>query len=185
MLIELLLFVLQTVVSFFTSLLLFRFYCHLISLNLRWAGGNFGLFVFQLTDWLVLAIRRVLPPFKNADLSCVLGAYAFQFLYAGFKLFMVSRGFEFTTISLMALFDLLSACLSSLTGLVFISILLSWVTVNEQIRYLMQALVEPLLRPFRVFVPLVAGIDLSPLVFLLLLQVIQIVLQGIYRQVMF
>jgi YggT family protein len=184
MLTELLLFVFQTVVSFFTSLLLFRFYCHLIKLNLRWVGGNLGLFVFQLTDWLVLPLKRIFPVFKNIDASSMLGAYLSQFAYTSLKFFILSGSFHLAGVSVLAFFDLLSACISSLTGLIFISVLLSWVAVNDQLRSLMDLLVSPLLRPFRAIIPLIAGIDISPLVALLFLQIMNIVLQGIQRQIL-
>jgi YggT family protein len=44
---------------------------------------------------------------------------------------------------------------------------------------LVTQLVEPVLRPFRRVVPLVGGIDLSPLVLLLALQMVGIVLIGL------
>jgi YggT family protein len=44
---------------------------------------------------------------------------------------------------------------------------------------LVSKLVEPVLRPFRRVVPLVGGIDLSPLVLLLALQMVGIVLIGL------
>jgi YggT family protein len=75
MLTQLLLFVSQTLVSFFTSLLLFRFYCQLIKLNLKWVGGNIGLFVFKVTDWLVMPLKKIIPAIKNIDLSSLAGAY--------------------------------------------------------------------------------------------------------------
>jgi YggT family protein len=184
MLTELLLFVVQTAVTFFTSLLLFRFYCHLISLNLRWVGGNFGFFVLQLTDWLVLPLRRLLPSIKKFDTSTWIGAFLCQFVYLSVKFFILGASFHLVGVSVAAFFELLSAGISFLTGLIFISILMSWISTNDQIKYLMEQLVEPLLRPLRAFIPLVAGIDLSPLVFLLLLQIANIVLQGIYRQIM-
>ena len=185
MLTELLLFVSQTVVSFFISLLLLRFYCHLIKLNLRWVGGNLGLFIFQLTDWLVLPLKRLFPVIKNFDSASMLSAYLAQFVYTGLKFFILSGSFHLAGVSVMAVFELLSACISSLTGLIFISVLLSWVSVNDQLRYLMDMLVTPLLRPFRAIIPLVAGIDLSPLAALLSLQIANIVLQGIQRQSLF
>jgi YggT family protein len=44
---------------------------------------------------------------------------------------------------------------------------------------LVSRLVEPILRPFRRLVPLIGGIDLSPLVLLLALQMVGIVLMGL------
>jgi YggT family protein len=48
----------------------------------------------------------------------------------------------------------------------------------------MARLVEPLLRPIRRILPLVGGIDLSPLVLLLILQIAAIVLGGLQAGVL-
>jgi YggT family protein len=147
-------------------------------------GGNFGLFVLQLTDWLVLALKRLLPSFKNFDTASWVGAYLCQFVYLCLKVVILGGNLHLAGISVAAFFELLFACISALTGLIFISVLLSWVTVNDQLKYLMEILVSPLLRPFRSVIPLVAGIDLSPLAVLLVLQIANIVLRSVYLQSM-
>jgi YggT family protein len=180
---QLLLFIAQTVVSFFTALLLFRFYCLLIRLNLKWSAGNLGLFVFRVTDWLVLPMRRLIPAVRYIDLACLFAAFCVQCIYTLLKLALLTGGFYIGfSIILTALFDLFSACISGLTGLVFVSALLSWFSVNEQMKNLFDQLVNPVLRPFRSLIPLVAGVDISPLAALLFFQVLNIVLQGLRFQ---
>jgi YggT family protein len=99
------------------------------------------------------------------------------------KLALLTGGFYIGfSIILTALFDLFSACISGLTGLVFVSALLSWFSVNEQMKNLFDQLVNPVLRPFRSLIPLVAGVDISPLAALLFFQVLNIVLQGLRFQ---
>ena len=51
-------------------------------------------------------------------------------------------------------------------------------------RYVIARLCEPILRPFRRIIPLVGGIDLSPLAVLVLLQVAMIVLGHLQASVM-
>ncbi len=45
-------------------------------------------------------------------------------------------------------------------------------------------LCAPLLRPFRRLIPLVGGIDLSPLALLVLLQVLTMVLAAVFRPIL-
>jgi YggT family protein len=52
---------------------------------------------------------------------------------------------------------------------------MSWVQPGAPLFYVIDRLCEPLLRPIRRIVPLVGGIDLSPLVLLVLLQVASMV----------
>ena len=183
MLNQLLLFIAQTVVSFFTALLLFRFYCLLIRLNLKWTAGDLGVFVYQVTDWLVMPIRRLIPVIRSIDLACLFAAYLVQCIYHLLKSLLLTAGFYVGIgIALTAIFDLSSACISGLTGLVFISALLSWFSANERMKNLFDQLVNPVLRPFRAFIPLIASVDLSPLAALLFFQILNIVLQGVRYQ---
>jgi len=184
MLTQLLLFVSQTLVSFFTSLLLFRFYCQLIKLNLKWVGGNIGLFVFKVTDWLVLPLKKIIPAIKNIDLSSLAGAYLVLCLYTFLKYLLITGNFSDAGVFVSTCFELISACISGVTGMIFISALLSWFSANEQIKNLFEVLVNPLLRPFRSFIPMIAGVDISPLAALLFLQVLNILIQGIRVQLM-
>ena len=63
-----------------------------------------------------------------------------------------------------------------MTGLVIVYAVLSWVQTQSPMADLIERLVAPPLTPIRRIVPLVGGIDLSPLVLLVLLQVASIVL---------
>ena len=77
---------------------------------------------------------------------------------------------------LLALFGLLRLVISALTGLVIVYAILSWVRADSPIVDVIDRLCAPLLRPWRKLIPLVGGIDLSPLAFLVVLQVAAIVL---------
>jgi YggT family protein len=59
---------------------------------------------------------------------------------------------------------------------VIVYAVLSWVQSNTVLSDIIERLVAPFLAPIRRFVPLVGGVDLSPLVLLVLLQVAAIVL---------
>jgi YggT family protein len=79
----------------------------------------------------------------------------------------------------LAFIDLLDLILSGLVGLVFASVILSWVSNGSQIQYLVSLLVDPLLAPIRKALPNFGALDLSPLALLLILQVLQIVVSNI------
>jgi YggT family protein len=56
---------------------------------------------------------------------------------------------------------------------------LSWVQNDSPLADIIERLCAPLLRPIRRVIPLVGGIDLSPLVLLVLLQVLSMLLTGV------
>jgi YggT family protein len=76
----------------------------------------------------------------------------------------------------MALFGTARVAVSGLTGLVIVYAVLSWVQTQSSLADVIGRLCEPLLRPIRKVLPLVQGIDLSPLALLIVLQVALIVL---------
>lgn len=59
------------------------------------------------------------------------------------------------------------------------SAVLSWVSPHAPLAPLLHSLATPFLRPFRRIVPTIANVDLSPLVLLLVLQIVLMVLGGI------
>ena len=74
--------------------------------------------------------------------------------------------------------DTLSLIVSLFTGLLIIQAVLSWMQTSSPVQHVLNQLTDPLLKPIRRLIPLVGGIDLSPLVALLLLQVLAMVIQG-------
>jgi YggT family protein len=74
--------------------------------------------------------------------------------------------------------------ISALTGLVIVYAVLSWVQTQSQLSDLLERLVAPALMPIRKIVPLVGGVDLSPLALLVLLQIAAIVLGALQASVL-
>ena len=84
-------------------------------------------------------------------------------------------------VSLLAitLFAVVRLVLSALVALVIVYAVLSWVRADSPIVDVIDRLCAPLLRPFRKVIPLVGGIDLSPLALLVLIQIAILVLWGL------
>ena len=128
-------------------------------------------FVFRLSDWLVLPLRRFLPGAGGLDWSCLVGAYLIAVLATTIEMLFVSP-FPFPELLLLALLRLLQWAFYGWMGLLIIEAVFSWVNPQAPLAPLVRALNEPLLRPLRRIIPLVGNIDLSPLAALLILQVL-------------
>ena len=89
------------------------------------------------------------------------------------------------SVVVLAAFGLVRMAISGLTGLVIVYAILSWVQTQSMAADFLERLVLPVLIPIRRVVPLIGGIDLSPLVLLLILQVAGIVLGSIQAAVLF
>lgn len=139
-------------------------------------GNPVGRFVFALTDWLVLPLRKVIPPRGRVDIASLVGAFLIELAQFVLLWLMLERVTVLAVLPLLALFGLARLVISGLTGLVIVYAILSWVQSNSPLVDVIDRLCTPLLRPFRRYIPLVGGIDLSPLALLVLLQVAAIVL---------
>lgn len=154
-----------------------------ISMSLR-SGNPLSKFIFALTDWLVLPLRRVVPAAGRWDLASLVGA--FLVLLVQFAILWALSGMaqSFASVTVLAAFGLLRMALSGMTVLVIVYAILSWVQTNSPIADFLERLVMPLLVPIRRVMPLIGGIDLSPLVLLLLLQIAGIVLGSVQGAVL-
>jgi len=144
-------------------------------------GNPVGRFIFALTDWIVLPLRKVLPPVRKVDTASLVAAYIIQLAQYGILYLLAGRGAGLEIVPLLALFGLLRLVISGLTFLVIVYAILSWVNADSPIADVIDRLCAPLLRPWRRMIPLVGGIDLSPLVFLVVLQVIAIILANVQQ----
>ena len=89
---------------------------------------------------------------------------------------MAGTGGGLATIPILAAFGLARLSLSGMTGLIIVYAVLSWVQTQNVLSDVIERLCSPPLIPIRRVVPLVGGVDLSPLVLLVMLQVAAIVL---------
>jgi YggT family protein len=87
-------------------------------------------------------------------------------------------------VPLFAGFGVVRLAISAMTGLVIVYAVLSWVPTNSVFTAVIERLCAPPLKPIRKLVPLVGGIDLSPLVLLVLLQIAAIMLAAIQTSVL-
>ena len=140
------------------------------------SGNPLGRFVFALTDWLVLPLRRVLPAVGRWDTASLISAYLLQL--AQFMLLWLLAGANdgLFAVPILAGFGMVRLAISGLTGLLIVYAVLSWVQTASLMADLVERLCAPPLTPIRRLVPLIGGVDLSPLVLLVLLQVAAIVL---------
>jgi YggT family protein len=135
-----------------------------------------GRFVFALTDWLILPLRKVLPSIRRWDTAGVVAVYLVELAQYGLLWLLLGRASGASLLPLLAIFGVLRLVISGLTGLVIVYAILSWVRADSPIVDIIDRLCMPLLRPWRKLIPLVGGIDLSPLAFLVALQIAAIAL---------
>ncbi|GKS75696.1 YggT family protein [Acidovorax sp. SUPP950] len=142
-------------------------------------GNPIGQLVFALSDWLVLPLRRIVPATGRWDWASLVAAILIQLVQYLLLWLLLGAGPGLVLLLWLAVFGLVRAAIYGLIGLLIVYAVLSWVQTRSPLADVIARLCEPLLRPVRRVVPLLGGVDLSPLVVLVLLQVCLIVVGNI------
>lgn len=173
---------LEVVVGLLAGACLLRLYMQWqrIPMSLR-SGNPLSKFIFTLTDWLVLPLRKVLPAVGNMDSASLVGAFLLELLQFMVLWLLQDMAAPVATLPVLALVGLVRLCISALTALVIAYAVLSWVPGPGQSPFadIIERLVAPALAPIRRILPLVGGVDLSPLALLVILQIAAIVLGSV------
>lgn len=179
MLTNLLLLILEAVTGFFVFLLLVRFYMQWLRVSFR---NQLGQFVVTVTDWLVRPARRIIPGLFGLDMPSLAGALVLHSGYLAITFWLkhfsfgAHAGIAVPVILAIAVVELLRFSVYILIGVVLFSAVLSWVNPHAPLAPLFNSLSRPFLRPFQRLIPPIAHVDLSPLVLLLVLQVVLMLL---------
>jgi YggT family protein len=162
----------EAVAGFFVFLLLARFHFQWLRVPFR---NPLGEFVIATTNWVVRPARRVIPALAGLDLASLLPAWLIQLLALWALEALRDRdGGSLEAFAGLALVDLLRYSLYILVFALIVQAVLSWVNPYSPIAPMFDAITRRFLRPIRRFVPPVANFDLSPLILLVLLQVLLI-----------
>jgi len=166
----------DTVFAFFVLLLLARFHFQWLRVPFR---NPIGEFVLATTSWMVMPVRRVIPGLAGLDLATLLLALALQCLAIWIKAAIV--GVEPAPLAVLgiAALDLLRYSLYILVFAVFVQVIFSWINPYAPMAPVFNAITAPFLRPLRRFIPPLGGVDLTPLVLLILIQILLIVLANV------
>ena len=176
---QVVLLIIKSLAGFFCILLLLRFYMQVFRVSF---ANRFGSFVVQLTNWLVAPLRRVLPSFRGLDLASLLPAYVLQVLVVALLILthggigVLAPEMLLPLILWRGALAILRLSVYMLIGALLAQAVLSWVQPYGPLMQPLAQLTDPFLRPLRRFVPMVAGFDLTPLIAVLLAQIVLIFL---------
>jgi len=170
-------FLIDVVFGLLTYALLLRLVMQLMRAPFR---NPLGQALMALTDWAVKPLRKVLTGWRGIDWASVVAVYLAQFLWLSALHLALGTGFSLAGpllpfLALAAVIALLKAVLWLAIIVVFVQAILSWVAPDGPLAGVLNALTFPLLRPVRRVVPPIGGtLDLSPLIVIVLAQLVLI-----------
>lgn len=177
-------FVLEVLFQWLVGAALLRAWMNGLRVNMRVQPG---VFVMALTDWIVKPLRRWLPQSvakARVDWGSVLAALILSLAYAALGRLLISGAMPalsgawlWAGVPGLALVFALKTALQICTVLLIGAVLVSWLQRGSPLDAMLSRLVGPLLAPLRRAVPPIGGLDLTPMLLLLLLQIGVMLLQ--------
>ncbi|MGR9052465.1 MAG: YggT family protein [Gammaproteobacteria bacterium] len=148
---------------------------------LQWTRAEYYNPIFQflvkITQPPLKPLRRFIPPIGQIDSASLVLMFALQ-ITADFSV-IVLKGYPFTvgSLAIVSFSQLLELLINVFIFSIFARALLSWINPGafDAASSILYSLTEPVLAGFRRFIPLVAGVDLTPLAALILLQVAKMI----------
>ncbi|MGL4564191.1 MAG: YggT family protein [Halioglobus sp.] len=180
---EILVYLVQTLLSLYLVTMLLRFLLQLVRADFY---NPISQFIVKVTNPLVIPLRRVIPGLGGIDVSSLLLALLLQL--AAIVALLLINGLSPPGVFLLLAWSVLGV-LGLLVNMYFFALLamiiLSWVAAGSRhpAIYLLYQITEPVMAPFRKVLPPMGGLDLSPILVFVLINIIQIALRHLAQGV--
>jgi YggT family protein len=174
---EIFVYLLQTFLSLYLMAMLLRFLLQLVRADFY---NPISQFLVKVTNPLVVPMRRVLPAVSGVDTSSLVLCLLLQLL--GIAALLLVNGLGLPNVFLLLIWSVLGV-VSLLVNIYFFALLamiiLSWIAPGSHhpAVHLLYQITEPAMAPFRKLLPPMGGLDLSPILVFILINVIQIMLR--------
>lgn len=167
----------------FLITILFDLYLFVLGgrLLLAWVRADYNnpltRFIDTLTTPVITRLRRILPNYRNLETSTLVLILFLEII----KLFLVGLLLNIMpdvfNLLLFAILSSIKLILNIFFYVILIYAILSWIQPGySPVSQMLAQMSSPILRPLQRIVPLIAGIDLTPLIALILLQLIMVFL---------
>ncbi len=132
-------------------------------------------FLYKASNPLLMPLRKIIPAWRRLDIAGVVLAWALLLLKRVLIFAMLASVPSFGGLVLIALADLIGFTLMVMLILIFVRVILSFVGSDSYhpVVPLVFQLTEPVLKPVRKRLPVLGGFDLSPMIVVLAIFLLQ------------
>ncbi|WP_282364314.1 YggT family protein [Pseudomonas sp. PS01297] len=165
-------FVIQTLGSLYLLIVLLRFILQLVRANFY---NPLCQFTVKATQPLLKPLRRVIPSLFGLDMSSLVLAILVQMVIFAVVLTLSYMSFNILGLLAWALIGVFTLFLKVFFFAIIISVILSWVAPGgaSPAAELVNQITEPALAPFRRILPSMGGLDISPILAFMVIQLLQ------------
>lgn len=170
-------FLLNTIFNLLTLLFLLRFFLQLFKAPFN---NPLSYMVVSLTDFAVKPARKFIPSWGKIDLSTLVLALLTQFLLQLCLLWLRDLPISlvgnaiWTSLIGMSFLGVFRTILDVFFYAILLQAILSWVNPQSPISSVLHSITKPILAPIQRFLPSASGMDFSPLVALILIQMLNV-----------
>jgi YggT family protein len=149
---------------------------------LQWFRADFynpiSQFIVKVTTPILHPLRRVIPPIGKADTSSIVLMWLLKTVELTLTLLLIRGELNPLGALIWSLPALISLLLNVFIFAILIQVILSWVNPGayNPAAALLYSLTEPILRPARRLLPPIGGLDLSPMLVMIGLYLLQMLL---------
>ncbi len=174
-------FLIETLFGMYIFLVLLRFLLQLTHADFY---NPFSQFVVRLTNAPLLPLRRLIPGFMGIDLASAVLLLMLEALKVALYALVQDVVPHLSGLLILSFADLIRMTLYVLIGAIFVRVLLGWINPygEHPLTDLTVHLTEPFMRPARNLLPLISGIDLSPIIVVIVFELVDILVVGPLHQ---
>lgn len=170
-------FVVTSLLWLYQVVLLLRLLMQLVRADFR---NPLARAIVQLTNPLILPLRKILPPVRRIDTASVVAILAVTAVKVVVGQLLLFSSLSTPELLLRELLiETLDLVLATYLFVIFLNAILSFLAPENYspAQSLLNSICEPVLRPIRRHIPSVAGLDLSPLWALIAIQALRILIR--------
>ena len=162
-------FLLETVFGLYILLVMLRFL-------LQWARADFynpvSQFIVKATQLPLKPLRKIIPGIGGLDMAALVFMIMLKFVELWLVTGVMGMSPQIGGLVVLSIADLLGLLINVFIFSILIQVIISWVNpgMYNPVMGLLHSLTEPLLGPARRVIPPISGLDLSPIVVIIVLQ---------------
>ena len=164
-------FLINTLFSLYILLVMLRFLLAMVRADFY---NPVSQFLVKITNPVIVPLRKFIPSIGKIDTSTLIVMFLLQL--ASLSLIFLLRGAETSlgALLLLSIGELINLLLNVFLFSIFILVVISWINpgTHNPVIAILHSITEPVLAPCRRLLPAISGIDFSPIVALIAIQLV-------------
>lgn len=162
-------FLIQTVFGLYILIVMLRFL-------LQWARADFynpvSQFIVKATQPPLKPLRKIIPGIGGLDMAALIFMLVLKFVELWLVTGLLGMSPQVGGLAMLSIAELLGLLINVFIFSILIQVIISWVNpgMHNPVMGLLHSLTEPLLGPARRVIPPISGLDLSPIIVIVCLQ---------------